>query len=236
MNDSGRPFDFFGSHYHALLPIFSIQYSGGVNAVRAPITRCLIAPSPLPLCSVVPLSSIATNALPAHNDLLLSTSVPNVHDSTSTSVPAASTAAASLPKIRNKIPVRKALSSAATKIRDDRDDKFAVAAAEIAAAKKIRDDKIAYKIASAEVSRDDKRIQDNKIAEEDNRTAKIIRDLDERIAVALADGKIRDDKKAETKRKRAEGNENRKRAEGNENKVRFYITKHNVYPYISVII
>ena len=25
-------FDFFGLHYHALLPIFSIQYSGGVNA------------------------------------------------------------------------------------------------------------------------------------------------------------------------------------------------------------
>ena len=71
------------------------------------------------------------------------------------------------------------------------------------------------------------------VAEEDNRTAKIIRDLDERIAVALADGKIRDDKKAETKRKRAEGNENRKRAEGNENKVRFYITKHNVMNVVS---
>ena len=33
-----RPFDFFGSHYHALLPIFSIQYSGGVNDAR--VTRC----------------------------------------------------------------------------------------------------------------------------------------------------------------------------------------------------
>ena len=78
---------------------------------------------------------------------------------------------------------------------------------------------VAYKIAVAsaeEKIRDDKKIQDNKIAEEDNRTAKIIRDLDERIAVASAEEKIRDDKKAETERKRAEGNEK---------KVRYYNTK-----------
>ncbi|OEU10728.1 hypothetical protein FRACYDRAFT_246501 [Fragilariopsis cylindrus CCMP1102] len=50
-----------------------------------------------------------------------------------------------------------------------------------------------------------KKIRDNKIAEEDNKTAKMIRDLDERIAEEIAaKEKIRDDKKAETERRRAE--------------------------------
>ena len=69
---------------------------------------------------------------------------------------------------------------------------------------------------TAKIIRDlDERTFDD-VAEEDNRTAKILRDLDERIAVASAEEKIRDDKKAETERKRAEGNEK---------KVRYYNTK-----------
>ncbi|OEU12955.1 hypothetical protein FRACYDRAFT_243221 [Fragilariopsis cylindrus CCMP1102] len=97
---------------------------------------------------------------------------------------------------------RKALASAATKIRDDkiavrkiRDDKFAVASA----ARKIRDEKMALASTATKI-RDDKiavalatrKIRDDKIAVA--LAARKIRD-DNKIAVALAAKKIRDDNK-----------------------------------------